>query len=430
MKKVKFIILLCIYIFPFIVNAESMNAINYVQKLADDAGGDKNSVNIIGNTSLAYDGTADNNLRYVGNNPNNYVLFNNELWRIIGLMNNVIDSNGNPRTRLKIINTNYFEMSFDVGNSTIFSTSTMMKEFNPGYEEEGFSNYWNNTGQFEGKGLTEVSRRMIDEATWYNGHDTTQWGSQYPYAMYERIRSRDEIKFVTKVGIIEPSDIGFASGDTDDIRNSCINTNMFFWNYSSYAECNPHNYFYVDNNHVIGTIMRDDDDEMFIYRGFVSANNAFATSNTKKYPTLYLKEDVLILSGDGTHDNPYVLKLNNKSNINVENDEKKGKIDLDSINNVEEGSKVQFAININQGYKLVKLEIKDLNDNIIEYTVEGNNYSFIMPETDITITPIYEEQKIVNPKTGNKILIAILVIITIIIISGFIYTIKEYRKEN
>ena len=52
---------------------------------------------------LAYDGTADNNLRYVGANPNNYVLFNNELWRIIGVMNNIDDGIGNKETRLKII---------------------------------------------------------------------------------------------------------------------------------------------------------------------------------------------------------------------------------------------------------------------------------------------------------------------------------------
>ena len=47
---------------------------------------------------LAYDGTVDNNLRYIGRDPNNYVYFNCddydspssstcELWRIIGIFN-------------------------------------------------------------------------------------------------------------------------------------------------------------------------------------------------------------------------------------------------------------------------------------------------------------------------------------------------------
>ena len=54
-------------------------------------------------TELAYDETVDNNLRYIGANPNNYVLFNNELWRIIGVMNNIDDGTGLQESRIKLI---------------------------------------------------------------------------------------------------------------------------------------------------------------------------------------------------------------------------------------------------------------------------------------------------------------------------------------
>ena len=37
---------------------------------------------------LKKDNTEDENIRYYGSNPNNYVLFNNELWRIIGVFGN------------------------------------------------------------------------------------------------------------------------------------------------------------------------------------------------------------------------------------------------------------------------------------------------------------------------------------------------------
>ena len=40
-----------------------------------------------------------NNIRYYGKTPNNYVLFNNELWRIIGVVDN----------RLKVIKNSYFD---------------------------------------------------------------------------------------------------------------------------------------------------------------------------------------------------------------------------------------------------------------------------------------------------------------------------------
>ena len=47
----------------------------------------------------------DNNgdYRYYGANPNNYITFNGETWRIIGAFNNVDDGTGKKETRLKII---------------------------------------------------------------------------------------------------------------------------------------------------------------------------------------------------------------------------------------------------------------------------------------------------------------------------------------
>ena len=40
---------------------------------------------------LKIDNTSDANIRYYGANPNNYVSFNNELWRIIGVFGNIED---------------------------------------------------------------------------------------------------------------------------------------------------------------------------------------------------------------------------------------------------------------------------------------------------------------------------------------------------
>ena len=56
---------------------KSTTLVNYIYSLAGNA--DDTSSAIIGDTGLAYDGTGDKNLRYVGANPNNYVSFNGEL---------------------------------------------------------------------------------------------------------------------------------------------------------------------------------------------------------------------------------------------------------------------------------------------------------------------------------------------------------------
>ena len=52
---------------------------------------------------LVYDGTTDNNLRYIGKDPDNYVEFNGELWRIIGVMNNIENETGKKESRIKLI---------------------------------------------------------------------------------------------------------------------------------------------------------------------------------------------------------------------------------------------------------------------------------------------------------------------------------------
>ena len=57
------------------------------------------------NSSLACDGTTDNNLRFIGQNPNNYVSFNGQKWRIIGFMNNIKQDSSDTtgETRIKIV---------------------------------------------------------------------------------------------------------------------------------------------------------------------------------------------------------------------------------------------------------------------------------------------------------------------------------------
>ena len=57
-----------------------LNGKEYIEKLYN------NELSRIEN-GLKKDNTEDQNIRYYGSNPNNYVRFNNELWRIIGVFN-------------------------------------------------------------------------------------------------------------------------------------------------------------------------------------------------------------------------------------------------------------------------------------------------------------------------------------------------------
>ena len=51
---------------------------------------------------LEIDDTDDQNLRYVGATPKNYISFNNELWRIVGIFN-VKNSEGNIARNIKLV---------------------------------------------------------------------------------------------------------------------------------------------------------------------------------------------------------------------------------------------------------------------------------------------------------------------------------------
>ena len=107
----------------------------------------------------------DNNIRYIGANPSNYVYFNCnnyskqtedtcEKWRIIGLFNNVQKSNNIQDNLIKITRNNLIRtFSFDSSEKKVnngygtndWSKSALMKLLNPGYETEevGGSLYYN-----------------------------------------------------------------------------------------------------------------------------------------------------------------------------------------------------------------------------------------------------------------------------------------------
>ena len=89
--------------------------------------------------------------RYIGSNPNNYVIFNNELWRIIGVFT-VEDGNGNAEQRLKIV-TNKWDNA---------SLNTYLN-----------SDYYSN--------LSPESKNMIVDTKYYLGGSDTNFGGAEIY---------------------------------------------------------------------------------------------------------------------------------------------------------------------------------------------------------------------------------------------------------
>ena len=92
---------------------------------------------------------------------------------------------------------------------------------------------------------------------------------------------------------------------------------------------------------------------------------------------------------------------------------------------LEEGIAVTFTIKPENGYRLDELVIKDENDNIINCIINDNNeYEFIMPNTNVVITPKFVKS-IINPNTRNTLLI---VLLSLPVLGIGIYTYK--KKES
>ena len=339
-------------------------ATNVISKLAKDADSSSTDVYTVPDKTsdtctytLAYDGTTDNNLRYVGANPCNYVKIDNEFWRIIGIMNNIDDGTGKKESRIKLIrNESIGTYSWDSSESSVnngygineWSQADLMKLLNPGYESEsvGGSLYYNSSSgncysewkngteacDFTTTGLKTNLKNLVGNTLWNTGTNGTNRytsasnGLASHFYSYERSSNNGKIctsgsycnDTVTrtttwngKIGLMYPSDYGYAtSGGTNMNRTGCLNKELNNWNDSSYGDCKNNDWLYNSNTKqwtvsprahssyaVFVFVVQDDGKTRFF-----SANTNFLVR-----PSVYLKSSVAIVNGNGSKESPYEL---------------------------------------------------------------------------------------------------------------------------
>ncbi len=168
--------------------------------------------------------------RYIGANPNNYITFNDETWRIIGVFT-VENESGDKEQLIKIIrNESIGDMPWDDftdGSSTNeWSTASLQKLLNGNYYNiEGSFSYTykvlsSSTGTTKTipKGLNATARSQIAKVKWYLGGSSTYQNLGGPdYYNFERgettcvttgkcsINTR-ATSIIQNVGLMYPSD--------------------------------------------------------------------------------------------------------------------------------------------------------------------------------------------------------------------------------
>ena len=264
-----------------------------------------------------------------------------ELWRIIGVMKNINDGNGNISDRVKLIrNESIGNFAWDTSDSSVnggwgineWTKSDLMKLLNPGYESEsvGGSLYWNNKSgtcynaknnatsvcDFTNTGMKDTLKSLISDATWnlggvpYPGYEDFIAYNYYALERGSVVYNNYQTTWVGKVGLIYPSDYGYAtSGGITTDRTTCLNTPLLNWHYGDISDCKNNNWLYSETDY-LWTMTSDYSTNLYVVyvrdTGFVGVYNYPGNGRTVK-PVVYLKDSVKVVNGLGTKDSPFEL---------------------------------------------------------------------------------------------------------------------------
>lgn len=207
-----------------------------------------------------------NEYRYSGLNPDNYLWFNDELWRIIG----VVDKH------IKIVRNESLN-SIAFGSENAYATSTIKNVLN---------DYYNNT-------ITEFYRKFVAEKTYNVGlinlNDT--------YA--DLLTNELATTYTGYIGLINASDFLYSTSTpyyTNALNDINISNNS--WLTGTYLTMNGIN---GNTTNVLGI-----NDNI--------PTSVSVTDNTYGIrPCLYLNSDIYIVAGNGTQNKPYYV--NNEVSI-------------------------------------------------------------------------------------------------------------------
>ena len=252
------------------------------------------------------------NVRYIGANPSNYVYFNCsdynnptadtcELWRIIGVFNNVTKSDGTKENLVKIIRDESIgRYSWNNKDVNDWSTATLQHYLNSG-------TYYTTTLK------NDTTRNAIEEVVWNLGgtgaYDTSTASIFYTAERGTTVYSGRPTTWTGKIGLMYSSDYGYAtSGGTTKDRAACLAKELLNWKASDFSDCKGNDYLY--NSSLYQWTLSPQSaaaDIVFYVRadGFVIDGSANYTRAVR--PALFLKSNIQVDKGTGAKSDPYQL---------------------------------------------------------------------------------------------------------------------------
>ena len=223
------------------------------------------------------------------------------LWRVIGVFDVSSTYNGTIEKRLKIIRDDRLGlMVWDSSNRNDWSNASLQTYLN--------GEYYN--------GLDSTSKSLIGDTYWNLGGTSSYTSSSnglashfYGYERGTTVYSGHPTYWIGKIGLMYPSDFGYAtSGGTITNRTSCLSKEMYNWSSSSYSDCKNNDYLY-NYTHSDWTMTSLTSGPSSVFEVGYDPVLCTSSADSGRYvrPTAYLKPSVIITSGDGSQENPYVL---------------------------------------------------------------------------------------------------------------------------
>ena len=292
------------YKFKVNVNNEDAPKVDYALSFAKSKVGTNGLEQIthtIDNT-LQVDNKFATEYRYRGGDSvvKNYVTFNNETWRIIGVIPTE-DTNGNVENRIKIIrDTSIGDMKWNTNDANDWTDATLNTYLN--------NDYYNT--------LSTDAKNMIGTTKYYlGGYNSDPKFTSDVMWQYERKNdaNRTEYYYGTnpvmqndankKIAIMYASDYGYGAS------KECTNN---LNNYYSSANCKTTNNWLDKSANTWLLPQRSDDSSNAFFvlsTGFVYDYSLVLSNELAVRPVLSLSSNVKISSGEGTSSSPYTLSI-------------------------------------------------------------------------------------------------------------------------
>ena len=199
-----------------------------------------------------------------GEDPNNYIWYSGKLWRAVSV-------NNEEKTTKLVTQWNISTITYNSSGNTAFSDS---------YVED-----WLNDTTIDGflYNLRDYEKFVVIDSQWDATLDATSLGSI--------TKPNGNTKVTATVGLLNMYEYQESFRGTD-YNNGYLNNGLYFWTLTPY------------NSSLVRRICSDGSEEDFSTTGAAGIR-----------PSINLKDDVHIIDGEGTKEDPYRLEGDNDNNL-------------------------------------------------------------------------------------------------------------------